>query len=146
MEVEAEYLAFRDLLGKDDLTLTGSYLFDDTEVVKAPAQPSLVGLRIAQVPKHQATGGLRYRNPWLADLLLQLRYVGGQFENDENTLRLPSYVVLDLSVSRQIGQRFEAFIGVENLLDKEIIAGKDTGAPDTLGTPRLIHGGFAVRF
>lgn len=146
VEVEAEYMAFRDLLGKDNLTLTGSYLFDDTEVLKAPAQSSLVGLRIAQVPKHQATGGLRYRNPWLADLLVQLRYVGGQFENDENSLRLPSYVVLDLSVSRQVGQWFEAFLGVENLLDKEIIAGRDVGAPDTLGTPRLIHGGLAVRF
>ncbi len=146
LEVEAEYLAFRDLLGKDDLTLTASYLFDDTEVLKAPARPSLVGLRIPQVPKHQATAGLRYRNPWLADFLLQARYVGGQFENDENTLRLPSYVVLDLSVSRRIGERFEAFLGVENLLDKEIIAGRDTDAPDTLGTPRLIHGGLAVRF
>lgn len=146
VEVEAEYLAFRDLLGKDDLTLTGSYLFDDTEILKAPAQPSLVGLRIAQVPKHQATGGLRYRNPWLADFLVQLRYAGGQFEDDENSLRLPSYVVLDLSVSRQFGKRFEAFLGVENLLDKEIIAGRDKAAPDTLGTPRLIHGGLAVRF
>src|SRR3990172_3708279 len=75
IEAEVEYRPYAFL------TLSGSYLFNETEVLSAPRQPELEGKRIAQVPEHQFTLKLTYTNPALLNFYIQGRYVGDQFEH-----------------------------------------------------------------
>jgi outer membrane receptor protein involved in Fe transport len=130
--------------------VSGSYLFNDTEVLSAPNQPELEGKRIAQVPKHQFTLKVSYTNPALVNVSVQGRYVGDQFEDDLNSLKLGDYFVVDLMLWRPIPipkvSAGELFLGVENLFDRTYEVGKTTDGVVTIGAPLLVHGGIRVRF
>ena len=72
------------------------------------------------------------------------RRSGGQFDDDLNTATrvLPKYTVVNLSVSRQLGQSAEIFVSGQNLFDKEFYVGT---LPTLVGMPRLVTAGFRVR-
>ncbi|HLC20604.1 MAG TPA: TonB-dependent receptor, partial [Candidatus Methylomirabilis sp.] len=144
IEAEVEYRPYAFL------TLSGSYLFNETEVLSAPRQPELEGKRIAQVPRHQFALKLIYTNPALVNVSVQGRYVGDQFEDDINSLRLGDYFVVDLMLWRSIPvpkvSASELFLAVENLFDRTYEVGKTTDGIVTIGAPLLVHGGIRVRF
>lgn len=126
--------------------VSGSYLFNETEVLSAPNQLDLEGKRIAQVPRHQFTLKLSYTNPALLNVSIQGRYVGDQFEDDLNSLKLGDFFVVDLLLSRQLMKGWEAFFGVENLFDRTFEVGKTVDGIVTIGAPVLIHGGIRAQF
>lgn len=144
IEAEVEYRPYAFL------TLSGSYLFNETEVLSAPRQPELEGKRIAQVPRHQFALKLIYTNPALVNVSVQGRYVGDQFEDDINSLRLGDYFVVDLMLWRSIPvprvSASELFLAVENLFDRTFEVGKTTDGIVTIGAPLLVHGGIRIRF
>lgn len=143
IEVELEYRP------NASWVMSGSYLFNDTEVLSAPNQPVLEGKQIAQVPEHRFTLILSYSNPDILNATIQGRYAGNQFEDDLNTLLLGDFFVVDLQISRQITKGLEVFLGVENLFDRTYEVGK-TGEPTdalvTIGAPLLVHGGIQAQF
>jgi outer membrane receptor protein involved in Fe transport len=130
--------------------VSGSYLFSETEVLSAPNQPQLEGKRIAQVPQHRLSLKLTYTNPALVNVSVQGRYIGDQFEDDINSLKLGDYFVVDLMLWRPIPipkvSSGEVFLGIENLFDRTYEAGKTTDGIVTIGAPLLVHGGLRVRF
>jgi outer membrane receptor protein involved in Fe transport len=126
--------------------MSGSYLFNDTEVLSAPNQPQLEGNQIAQVPEHRFTLILSYSNPDILNATIEGRYVGEQFEDDLNSITLDDFFVVNLQLSRQIMKGWEAFFGVENLFDKTYEVGKTTDGIVTIGAPLLIHGGIQAQF
>ncbi len=144
IEAELEYRPYRQW------ALSGSYLYNHTEVLSAPNQPELEGKRIAQVPRHQFTLKLGYTNPAIVNFYVQGRFVGDQFEDDINSLKLGDYFVVDLMVWRPIPlpklSAGEVFLAVENLFDRTYEAGKTTDGVVTIGAPVLVHGGVRVRF
>src|SRR5262249_37375372 len=58
------------------------------DVPASSQQPALEGNRLAQVPQQGATLGVTYDNPRWFTASAMARYVGSQFEDDQNTLRL----------------------------------------------------------
>jgi outer membrane receptor protein involved in Fe transport len=124
-------------------SLGGAYLFDDATVRKFPVNRLIVGNRIPQVPKHRFTLQTRYTNPALINFSVQGRFVGTQFEDDRNRLRLEEFFVVDMMASRALGRFLETFVSIENFFDKEYAVGKTPFT--TLGTPFLIHGGVRLR-
>jgi outer membrane receptor protein involved in Fe transport len=50
---------------------------------------------------------------------------------------------VDLTAARDFGRNFQVFFGVQNLTNTVYFV--QTG-PSTIGTPRLVNGGFRVRF
>jgi outer membrane receptor protein involved in Fe transport len=145
--IEAE-LRYRPI---PDLDLFASYLYNDSEVLKFPADPALEGKRVPQVPKHTYTLGVQYVNPALVNVAAQGRFVGDQFEDDRNAQELERFFVVDLSVWRPVPLPFvaasEIFLAVENLFDTTYAVGKDpaTGVV-SIGAPLLFHGGVRFRF
>ena len=131
-------------------TFSGSYLFNNTEVLSASNQPDLEGKSIAQVPVNQFTLKVVYTNPALFNVSFQGRYVGGQFEDDLNSLKLGDFFVVDLMLWRQVTipktSAAEVFLAVENLFDKTYEVGKTADGIVTVGAPLLVHGGIRVRF
>ncbi len=122
-----------------------SYQFSDGTVKEAAQAPELIGRQLPQVPENQVVLSGLYRNPSAVDVSGLVRIVDEQFEDDLNLIPLASFVVFDLDVSRQLNERWNVFVGVENVFDEVIETGRAPGRVN-VGTPRLFHGGFRLRW
>jgi outer membrane receptor protein involved in Fe transport len=129
-------------------SLSGGYLFSDARVTDFPGSPAnraLEGLRLPQVPRHQATFQVRFDDPALFSAGLQARWTGDQFDDDQNRFRLGSFTTVDVLASRAIGRgrrRVTVFVAAENLFDQEYEIGRTPLR--TLGPPRLARIGLRV--
>jgi outer membrane receptor protein involved in Fe transport len=124
--------------------LLASYIFTDAKVVNAPQQPGLEGNRLAQVPQHGATLGVSYENPQWLTASAMARFIGPQFEDDQNTLRLGSYWVFDLFLSRRVVKWGEIYLGIENLFNTTYSVGRSSDGVVSIGAPLLVHGGIRI--
>ncbi len=129
-----------------DWRVLAAWLFSDARVVDAPAQRALEGKRLAQVPEHTVTLGVRYRNPSILTASVTARYVGQAYEDDLNTLPLGAYVVLDVLLARQLTRWAEVFLAVENLFDREYAVARTSEGVTSIGAPRLVRGGLRLTF
>ena len=127
------------------LRIGGAYIYDVAKVVENPANPALVGLRLAQVPTHRGAFQLQYSDPRIATIAFDLQISGEQFDDDLNTSSrvLPKYSLGNLSVARELGRGLEVFAAVQNMFDEEYFVGS---LPTLVGPPRLFSLGFRVRF
>jgi outer membrane receptor protein involved in Fe transport len=93
----------------------GSYLYSDSRFAS--------GLRIPQVPLHQ--GAAQLIMPWRGTLFAAgIRSTSLQFEDDLNRDVLPGYAVLHLTVGHRLPHGLALHLAVENLLNREYLAGK----------------------
>jgi outer membrane receptor protein involved in Fe transport len=130
--------------------LTSGYEFVNATVLSFPANPSLLGLEIPQVPSHVFTFQALYSNPTASSqwrrvtLGLQGRYMGNQFDDDQNLLPLGKFFTLDASLSRRLWHDTEAYVAVENIFDERYTVQR-TPVPQ-LGYPVLFRVGFRMNF
>lgn len=124
--------------------LLASYIFTDAKVVSAPQQPALEGNRLAQVPQHGATLSVSYENPQWVTASAMARFIGPQYEDDQNTLRLGSYWVFDLFLSRRVTQWGEIYLGMQNLFNTTYSVGRSSDGVVSIGAPLLVHGGIRI--
>lgn len=126
--------------------LLASHLYTDARVVDAPQQPALEGKRLAQVPEHTYTLGVRWDNPQWVNVGVTGRFIGSQWEDDANTLRLGSTFLVDLMLSRPVTRWGEVFLAVENLFDETYATGRTSEGVVSIGAPRLVRGGIRLTF
>jgi len=123
------------------VTVAAGYAFADATVLEA-ADPTLVGLAVPQVPRHQAT--LRVRGGvGPVTLAAVARYVSEQFDDDRNQLPLAGFATLDLMASVPVAGGLEAFIACENATDDRYEVGRTPIA--TLAPGREVRGGVRIR-
>ncbi|HET7101575.1 MAG TPA: TonB-dependent receptor [Terriglobia bacterium] len=128
--------------------LTSGYEFVNATVQSFTADSSLVGLEIPQVPGNVATFQALYSNPTAASrwrrltLGLQGRYVGNQFDDDQNLLPLGRFFTLDASLSRRIWNDLEAYVAVGNIFDERFTVARTPVRE--LGPPILFRLGFRL--
>jgi len=121
-------------------TAAASWLFVDSVVVSADP-PALAGLRVAQVPRHQASLSLRYAHPAVR-AGVQARFSGRQFDDDLNVFPLDRATTVDVLAARPLGRDVELYAAVENLLDARYDVGRTPVR--TLGPPRSIRAGVRI--
>ena len=121
-----------------------SYIFTDAKVLNAPQQPGLEGKRLAQVPQHGATLSVSYENPQWLTASAMARFIGPQYEDDQNTLRLGSFWVFDLFLSRRVAKWAEIYVGIENLFNTTYSVGRSSDGVVSIGAPLLVHGGMRI--
>jgi len=138
VELETEYRP------NDNWSFFLSYLYNDTDVTEAPGNPQLIGKQIRQAPKNSFTANIRNRNRWF-DTALQGRYVGDRYEDDLNTLPVDEFFLLDLVVSRDLGESTEIFVSVQNLFDEEYEIRVDNDGFSEIGRSRFVSLGFHYR-
>ncbi|MEY2880921.1 MAG: Colicin receptor precursor [Verrucomicrobiota bacterium] len=126
----------------DSLALTADALFNDATVRRATVAPLLVGKRIAQVPRRTVALGASWRAPGGITFTPRVRWIGRQFEDDENQLVLGEAVVADLGASRALTRHLEFFLTLENLANTRLETGRSADGIVNLGTPRLLLGGL----
>ncbi len=129
------------------VTIQAAYAYVDARV-DAPGAGlgqavGLDGLRPAQVARHSATGSIKWQRSRAA-AMLELRYAGAQFEDDQNRLRLKPAVTADLLASYRVSNRITALLRVENLLDAQLPVSLSGAGIVEQGPPRTLW--FALRF
>ncbi len=121
------------------LQISGEYLLTESTVIKFPANVALEGLRVSQIPMNQVNVQLGYVNRnWNAGL--QGRFVGEQFEDDQNALPLARFFTLDAEVSRRVSRRVKIFVAAQNLTGVRYQIGRT--AVVTVGPPALFRVGI----
>jgi len=101
----------------NSFSVSGGYEFINASVLSFPANLSLVGKLVPQVPQNEFTVQATYSNPSILTVSTQGRFVGNQFDDDANTFLLGRYFTLDVLASRRVGHGVELFGAVENLLN-----------------------------
>jgi outer membrane receptor protein involved in Fe transport len=126
-----------------DWRANAGYVFNRARVTENDADSDLVGLFLPQVPENRGSVGVSYSNPRYVSASVNAIFVGDQFDDDLNTLVLPAYGTVELSLFRAIGGNLDVFFTAQNLFDKEYFVQRN---PTTTAAPRLITGGLRVRF
>jgi outer membrane receptor protein involved in Fe transport len=125
------------------LQISGEYILTDSTITSFPVNRALEGLRVPQITENQVNGQLSYvsRN-WTAGL--QARFVGKQFEDDQNTLPLAKFFILDAEVSRRISRHVKLFAAAQNLTGVRYEIGRTSVV--TVGPPALARVGIRLDF
>jgi outer membrane receptor protein involved in Fe transport len=124
------------------VTFSGGWQYVDATVTSFPANTQLVGLLVPHVPRHDLNFQARYSRPHRLTAALQASFGGSAFDNDQNTLLLRHYFLLDALASRPLGHGMEVFVGGENLLDQRYDVARTPFL--TNGPPILFRAGFRV--
>ena len=127
---------------RHDLELSAGYLFVDARVQSFPADRTLEGLRVPQVARNQFTASIRYVDPKIAALNVQLRATDAQFDDDQNQFRLAGFAAVDLYASRRLSRFLDVFFAAENVFNDRIEAGRTPVV--TLTAPRTARAGIKL--
>lgn len=99
------------------ISINAGYQFTDAVITHFRSDPTLIGLRTPQVPRHSFTIQTVYDSPGLITLAAQARAVSNEFDDDRNTLSLDPYFNLGFLVSREIHSGITLFAAAENILN-----------------------------
>lgn len=121
--------------------IVSEYLLTDSTVLRFPANRSLEGLMVPQVPRHQLNFQVSFAAPsWIVST--QGRFVSKQFDDDQNMLPLEKFFTLDAEASRSMSERVRLFVAFQNLTGSRY---QISSAPVfTVGPPVLVRGGVRV--
>jgi outer membrane receptor protein involved in Fe transport len=132
--------------------LSAGYAFTAATVVNytvPPGEISLQGKNVAQVPRNVFTWEARYWNPSRIMLSVQGRFVGNQFDDDQNLYPLGSFYTMDLQVGRNLTRNVEIFAGAENITNERYNVANTptaTGSLFNIGPPILYRVGLRLNF
>ena len=126
------------------LKFSSSYLLVSSRIQKFPANSTLVGKFLPQIPRQQLTFQAFYRSQKKFSASLQGRVSASQFEDDLNTRRLRPYFVLDGFVSYQILRKLKVFAAVENVFDNRYDIGLTPNR--IVAAPRFARLGVNLNF
>lgn len=125
------------------LQISAAYLFVNSTVASFAANPGIVGLFLPQVPRNQFSVQASYLGrKWNAGV--QARFLGNQFDDDLNQLRLGRAFSLDAQVSREIVRHASIFFAAQNLTNDRFMIARTPVV--NVGPPVFVRGGFRLAF
>jgi len=118
--------------------LSASYAYVDARVRGSGSAAPLDGLRPAQTPRHQLSATLGREELWGLSASATVRYVSGQFEDDQNSRIDKGVTTLDLTARVPIGHNLSIEARAENVTDALVQTA--VGADGTIerATPRTL--------
>jgi len=125
------------------LMLDFGYQYAHAVVTAFRPQQTLVGLWIPDVPRHTATGQLRYQHG-PGSFTLAARQSGRAFDDSANTFELHSFFVLDAYAEYRVYTHVSAYLSFQNLLNRSIETARTPNL--TLGTPFVAQGGVRLNW
>lgn len=120
----------------DNLRVRAGYSFVDAEVNASGSAAAVDGLRPAQIPKHNAFAQIAWQHDNTAGFAFAARYIGGQYEDDQNSRNLRDAVTVDANVYYPLGDRLQIEARAENLFDARVEAAISSGGTIERATPR----------
>lgn len=125
------------------LVLSAGWLRADAAVLSFPADRTLEGRRLPQVPRHQGSAQIRLVGESGRTFALIGRWAGSQFDDDRNAFSLGSMRTLDAFLALPLGGSVDVIAAGENLLDDRYDVGRTPIL--TLGPPRSLRFGLRLR-
>jgi outer membrane receptor protein involved in Fe transport len=127
------------------LSWRAAFAYTHARVHGGSSAPQLTGLRPAQTPQLTATAGLDWRP--LAKLTISgaARYVGAQYDDDQNVRRLAPGALLDMRAAWKLAPHEEVYVAVDNVADARVSVGKTADFVDSFSEPRTVRVGFSYR-
>ena len=123
------------------VNLSAEYLLTDSTVLRFPTNAALEGLLVPQVPRHQFNFQLSFQQKgWTA--ALQGRFVGVQYDDDQNLLPLARFFTLDAEASRRLSKSVDLFVAVQNATNTRYQVARTPVV--NLGPPVLARVGLRV--
>jgi outer membrane receptor protein involved in Fe transport len=122
-----------------------AFAFTHARVDGENAAPQLTGLRPAQTPAWTVTGGLDWRPLEKLTVSSFVRYVSTQYDDDQNTRRLPPGAEWDGRAAWSLGPGEEIYVAMDNIADAHISTGKAADFTDSWSAPRTVRVGFSYR-
>ncbi len=135
-----------------DIQITAGYEFTAARIVNytvPQGEVSLLGNEVAQVPRNVFTWEARYWNPSRFLLSAEGRFVGKQFDDDQNQYPLGRFYTMDVQIGRNLTRNLEIFAAAENILDERYeVANTPTanGSLFNIGPPILYRIGLRLNF
>jgi outer membrane receptor protein involved in Fe transport len=130
-----------------DVQISAGYAYTAATVVSYPGNPGgmdLVGLDVAQVPRNVFTWEARYWNPSRVMVSLTGRFVGQQFDDDQNQFPLDRFYTMDAQVGRAVTRNVEIYGALENLTNQRYQVAKTPVV--NLGPPILFRVGVRLSY
>ena len=122
--------------------VSGAYLFVNSTVLSYAANPALQGNFLPQAPQNQFSVQVSYAGKkWTVGV--QARFLGNEFDDDQNLLPLGRAFSLDAQVSRKLGKRTSLFFAVQNLTNDRF--GIEATPVLVVGPPLFVRGGVRFR-
>jgi outer membrane receptor protein involved in Fe transport len=118
--------------------LRTAYQFSNAKVSQS-ADVALIGLMIPQVPLNSVSTEAGYDGRRLSATVAG-RYVGRQFDDDQNQFLLGGYFTSDAMLAYRPGGAVQLFIAGENLFDRPYAIARTPTV--SLGAPRFIRAGI----
>jgi len=129
----------------DGLTVRAAYAFVDAEVEGSGDAAAVDGFRPAQVPRHNASGSIRWEKDNGTGASLSARYVGQQYEDDVNILSLADAFTIDGRMALAVNDRLLVETRVENLLDARVEAAVSSNGIIERAFPRTFWVGLRAK-
>jgi outer membrane receptor protein involved in Fe transport len=127
-----------------DIQITAGYAFTDATVLQFPANTSLIGLEIPQVPRNVFTWEARYWRPSRLMFSLQGRFVGKQFDDDQNQFPLNNFYTMDILIGRALTRNLQIYAAGQNITDVRYQVAKTPIL--NVGPPILFRAGIRLDF
>ncbi|MBV9571753.1 MAG: TonB-dependent receptor [Alphaproteobacteria bacterium] len=122
----------------DDLSVWGALAWTEAEFRSG----QLDGLRPAQAPRTTITGGGAWRPIEALSLDADVRWEGSRYDNDVNTLRLGSALILDARAAYALTSSLSAYVAVNNATDTKVATAASVdpllGQVFSYGAPRTV--------
>ncbi|MDJ0979023.1 MAG: TonB-dependent receptor [Erythrobacter sp.] len=141
--IDAQGIEANGVLVFGKMSFDASVTYTDATIDGEGDSAALNGNRPPQTPEFSASTTLAWQPAQGWRLAGTLRHIGAQFEDDQETDRLPPATTLDLFASARISKGVSIILRAENLFDEEIVTRNAGGAID-LGVPRTIWAGLRV--
>lgn len=122
-----------------------AFAYTHARVDGGSSAPKLTGLRPAQTPELTVTAGLDWRALPALTLSGNIRYSGLQFEDDQNSRRLPPGAELNARAAWSLGAGKEVYAAMDNVADAKISTGKTADFVSSYSQPRTLRVGFSYR-
>ena len=130
-----------------NIQISAGYAYTDATVVSYPGNPGgvdLAGRDVPQVPHNAFTWEARYWNPSRLLLSVEGRFVGRQFDDDQNQFPLDRFYVMDVEVGGAVTPHLEIFAAAENILNERYQVARTPVV--NLGPPILFRVGLRLNY
>ena len=124
------------------LSLRQALSWTDARVHGGADDPALTGKRPAQAPGAVATAGAVWSPIEVLTFETDMRWVGAQYEDDLNTIKLGSALTLGFRVDWRVRDGVSLFGKIDNALDAKVATGNTTGVIN-IGEPRVFEIGVS---
>ncbi|HWI86162.1 MAG TPA: TonB-dependent receptor [Sphingomonas sp.] len=143
-EVRSDGVELEGHVATGEWRLSASYAYVDARMKGSDAAAALDGLRPAQTPRHQLSATLGHENLQGLSASATLRYVSGQYEDDQNSRTNKRATTLDLTTSIPIGHNLSLEARAENVTDTLVEATVAADGTIERAAPRTLW--IGIRF